>query len=292
MTNRHHYLPEFYIKGFVNSENKVYVYDKAENKLKKKLFSPKQIFFEWNRNTLHIEKGDTDFIEELYAFFEAKIAPVYNRVKSQSGSVQYYIEDVFYLLILVSLTYYRLPKNDKDIEKFISSSSSNELLVKTLDKESNQTITNQHLYNEMRNKVGFTEIYKLIKPLNDFMLLDIHKNIENWRIASSSRETSLHLLGDSPIVFKDKPSNNNILETQLVFPLTNNMRLYYHKGKKIQQIKPEYILDIDIMIFLQSERYVVGANKEYLDVISKLAQEYNDKEKIEFLRSEIFKIFD
>jgi hypothetical protein len=103
-TNRHHYLPQFYIKGFVNSTNKVFVYDKFENKFKNKELSPKQIFFEWNRNTLVIDGEEDDFVEELYGNFETRISPAYNKIKDQSGRIKYDATDVFTIREICSRT--------------------------------------------------------------------------------------------------------------------------------------------------------------------------------------------
>ena len=46
---RHHYLPQFYIKGFCDESGTITVYNKQYKKFEKK--SPKYIFFEANRNT-------------------------------------------------------------------------------------------------------------------------------------------------------------------------------------------------------------------------------------------------
>lgn len=44
ITKRHHYLPEFYIKGFLNSNGKVFVYDKHKKAFNPNEQSPKQFF--------------------------------------------------------------------------------------------------------------------------------------------------------------------------------------------------------------------------------------------------------
>lgn len=35
-SERHHYIPKFYINGFLDDENKLYVYDKEKDEVKKK----------------------------------------------------------------------------------------------------------------------------------------------------------------------------------------------------------------------------------------------------------------
>ena len=118
-----------------------------------------------------------------------------------------------------------------------------------------------------------------------------HKSFDNWKIYSAATDVQLHLLGDNPIIFKHQPENN-ILETELIFPLTKGITLYHNKGKVIKQIQPEDRVRVDIMVFLQSKRYVVGANKDYLNMIKILAEQYNAESRVENLRKEIFKIFE
>ncbi|GAB7087816.1 DUF4238 domain-containing protein [Marinifilum fragile] len=289
-TKRHHYLPEFYIKGFVNTKSKVHVYDKKEKKFKKKEFSPSQIFFEWHRNTLTIDGEKDDFIEKLYGSIESKISPTYNKIKSQKGSINYCVKDIFDLLILISLTYWRLPINDAHSENFVSSTPNNELFFKILNKETNEEAS-EDFYEKVKKRNGFIELYKLSKPILDYMSLDLKNNINNWLIYGADSDVQLHILGDNPIVFKNVP-NKNILESELIFPLTQGITVYHNKGNKIKQIQPEDRVMVDIMVFLQSDRYVVGPNKEYLNCIQNLASEYNTVSKIEQLRTEIFKIFE
>ncbi|MFM9950533.1 MAG: DUF4238 domain-containing protein [Saprospiraceae bacterium] len=288
--NRHHYLPQFYIHGFVNSDNKISVYDKQEKRFKKQEFSPKQIFFEWNRNTLLVEGKKDDSVEKLYGYFESLISPTYNRIKMQSGRIKYDINDIFNLLVLVSLTHWRLPLNDVNAENFVQSTPRKDLIIKIFNKETGEEAS-EDLYEKVKKRNGFVEMYKLLKPIIDFMSLNMKNSIEHWKIYRADSEIQSHILGDNPIVFKDQPQNN-ILETELIFPLTKGIMLYHNKGKKIKQIQPEDRVNVDIMIFLQSRRYVVGSNKDYLNKIKSLAQGCNTKSEIEILRNEIFEIFE
>ncbi len=45
ITKRHHYIPEFFIEGFVGEDGKLAVFNKETGKLDKLRKSPKQVFF-------------------------------------------------------------------------------------------------------------------------------------------------------------------------------------------------------------------------------------------------------
>lgn len=290
ITKKHHYLPEFYIKGFLNDNNKIHVYDKHVKQFKKNEFSPSQIFFEWNRNTLIIDGKKDDFIEKLYGFIESKLSPTYNKLKNQTGTIQYDTRDVFDLLLLVSLTFWRLPINDSNSENFIASIPNHELFIKIFNKETNEEASDD-IYEEMKKRGGFTEMYKLSRPIIDYLSLDIKNCISNWLIYGAASDRTLHILGDNPIIFRSTPAKN-ILESELIFPLTEGITLFHNKGKKITQIQPEDRVKIDIMVFLQSDRYVIGPNKEYLNFIQMISNMYDTETKIENLRNDLFKIFE
>ncbi len=136
-----------------------------------------------------------------------------------------------------------------------------------------------------------TTLLWLYKPIIDYLSLDVEKSIHNWLIYGAASDIQLHLLGDNPIIFKNTPKNN-ILESELIFPLTKGLTLYHTKGKKIRQIMPEIRVKVDIFIFIQADKYVIGPNKEYLNSIHHLSLMYDTESKKESLRNEIFEVFE
>ena len=50
-SSRHHYIPQFLIKGFYNEKNKVFVYDIQKDEILPDTKSSKSVLFEWDRNT-------------------------------------------------------------------------------------------------------------------------------------------------------------------------------------------------------------------------------------------------
>ena len=67
ISRRHHYIPQFLIKKFADSDNMLYLYDKEKKTFAKEKRSPKSIFFEMNRNILDFGGTANDNLEKLYA---------------------------------------------------------------------------------------------------------------------------------------------------------------------------------------------------------------------------------
>ena len=66
---RHHYIPKFYLKGFVSEKGTFKIFDIKKGKFVRdgKDFSPESYFFEKKGNTLANDKSETDFLESSYA---------------------------------------------------------------------------------------------------------------------------------------------------------------------------------------------------------------------------------
>ena len=76
-SNRHHYIPKFLINGFKNSVGTLYVYDKQKDEIKRKPRSPKSLFFEEGRNTVHVK-------DDLYSsIIEDKIYQDHDDISSK-----------------------------------------------------------------------------------------------------------------------------------------------------------------------------------------------------------------
>ncbi len=78
LSSRHHYIPQFLISGFANSDGLLYLYDKHKDKILKKPRPPKSIFFENDRNTLDLSNTTkTSIIEDfLYKEIDDKTSKV------------------------------------------------------------------------------------------------------------------------------------------------------------------------------------------------------------------------
>lgn len=67
ISRRHHYIPRFLIDKFSEDGNKVWVYNKEEDRILKSKQSSKSVFFEIGRNNFDLNGQTVDNIELMYS---------------------------------------------------------------------------------------------------------------------------------------------------------------------------------------------------------------------------------
>jgi len=290
LSQRHHYIPEFLIKGFTGKDNKIAVYNKIDDKLEPIRKSPKQVFFEWNRNTFNINGEDTDFVEGLYQLVENQFAPIYNRIIGHTDSLKYSVQEIYHLIFFIGFIHWRVPDRDKEMSEFVKNATNKDLFFTVRNKKTNQEAS-QELYNRILNEPAFIEGSKIIMAIRDYLSTDLETKLNNWKIYYASGDVQLHLLGDNPVILREQ-NESNVLQTELIFPLSKGVTVFHTNGKAIKELSPEQVLKIDILTFLQSNKFVCGQNGDYLYTIAQLAKTYQNEKQIEILKEEVFKFFE
>jgi hypothetical protein len=107
ISRRHHYLPEFLLKGFASDDGRLFVYDKQDRRFWKEAAFPKQIFWRKNQNTFTICDEETDFVEQIYSKVDDDFAPIYARIANIPGPVLLTPEDAAQLIRFVTISFYR-----------------------------------------------------------------------------------------------------------------------------------------------------------------------------------------
>lgn len=289
-SKRHHYIPELIIKGFAGEDNKLAVYNLTKKKIEPLRKSPKQVFYEWNRNTFDINGKKTDFVEGLYNVAESNFSPVYKKIVKQSGPISLDPEDLLHLILFLGIVYWRVPDRDKTMQDFMKNATNKDLLFKLQNRRTGKEASKE-LYTRIMSEPAFIESSKIIKAIHDYLKTDIVSKIRNWNIYYSATNVHLHVLGDNPIISRDS-KNSNIFETELIFPLTKGKTVYHTNGKTIQKLPAEHRISVDILIFLQSRIMVCGPNEHYLQTIADAANIFQKEDRISALKESVFRVFE
>ena len=115
-SKKHHYLPRYYLKGFTNSDNRFFVFDKR----KERIFTsnPNTAFFENNLNTVTFPKGDSsDFLEDAYTEIENQSWESLDKIRESTYNTPIELLDKMHLFLFLLFLYWRLPSNIAYVEK-------------------------------------------------------------------------------------------------------------------------------------------------------------------------------
>lgn len=284
---RHHYIPEFYLKGFTNENNQFFIYSVRDEKFKKdgKLFSPESHFFRKHDNTVaDFTQLQTDLLERQYALFDDKIADVFNKFKNKEGDNCYGInsEDRVMLQYYVSILFWRLPSNN-EIVKEISKHDMFEFLgLKVTDEYALENIKRLQFAEHVKQNKDYHKILRLWIPQMTFPTMFDNKSQTKIITFPSSKLPAI--CGDYPLILRH-PEKMDLYNDDFVLPLNRN--IIFVRSKKIKQaIHPTVKVHIDMLILMQSEELVCCTDIKYVDMLRDL---FNKSIRtIDILRKYIF----
>lgn len=284
VTKKHHFLPEFYLRGFVTDLGKFFVYDYQKGRLKKGQHAPSSHFFEWHRNTVEFEGKSSDFPEQGYSVKDNRFSKLFQFIQSCSGIPALDTMQLLTLQEFVSDIFWRIPKNDT---LFREQFATNPLFTKAF--KIVRTRTGEEVHNERTEKIkrsdAFMTGFRVSASALTFMAHD-SKDIDNWRIVYGPGD--FHVCSDSPFILKDEQTKD-IFTTEFIFPLTkNHLLIRTFNNLPAGLIPPEFGLLVDLALFKQGERYCAAARKVFLTTLSQIAPNF----KIPVLKQRAFGCLD
>lgn len=289
-SSRHHYIPEFFRKGFTGEDGKIAVFNKLKDRIEKVRKSPKQVFYEWNSNTFNIKGNNTDFVENLHQFGEDKFAPTYKRLTEKLEVIDLTPYELLELILFISTTHRRVPKQDEEMSKYVKNLSPNNKFFSIKNRKTGGKVS-EDIFNRVVNEPAFIEGYKIMKAIEDYFGVEKNEKLKNWKLYYVPKDdVQLNLLSDNPLIVKDS-NEENILKCESVFPLSKGKTVYHTNGKILNEIPAKNRISVDILNFIQSTYLVCGPNTEYLYAVSELAKNYDTKSRIQYLKDEVFEIF-
>lgn len=290
ITKRHHYIPEFFIKGYIGEDGMLAVFNKETGKLDNLRKSPKQVFFEWNRNTFNINGEDNDLVEKLYQFGESKFSETYKKIIEKQEAIDLSLYDLFHIMYFISEIHWRVPNQDNEFLNYMKKITPKNTSLKITNKDTGENVS-QELFDKIINEPAFVETSKMIRAMEDFTGVEKNETIKNWKLDYvSPNNPQLNLLSDNPVIIRNN-SNSNILKSELIFSLSKGKTIYHTNGKILKEIPAENRVNVDVLAFIQSYKMVCGPNSKYLEDISELAKYYDSENRIEALKEKVFGIF-
>lgn len=269
-SQKHHFLPIFYLKGFTDKNGKFKIFNIKTKKYKQKgkLFSPSSHFYMLKDNTIVTDFGEDDFMEQFYEKIDNNTAKIFQVINSNTYENRFGINESHmpFLNNFVSQTYWRSPFNRSILQDYIKKYKLKELGLKIIDKNGNH---DEGLSEKFKNEPEFYKAYKLYNSLLD-------------SIRGSNCRTQYHIFGrpkelpsicsDSPIIFS-KSDDIKVYEDDYIFPISKN-RIFV-KRNLTQKFNHQLHYLIDLILLKQSINYLATNDESYVDFLVNLDLENN-----------------
>lgn len=290
LSRRHHYLPRFLLKAFAMDDGRLWVYDKKAKMFWKEPASPKQIFWRPNQNTFEIGDVKTDFLEEIYSKIDDDFAPLHAGLVNRPGPISLTLEEVVHLIKFITISYYRVPLNDQFIKDYVNSRSPQELGFKLVDKSRPEETVTSDIYEVIMNEPAFVESYRISKALLELLAYAENVSVNDWILAAPAALNGVGLIGDNPVIIRHGFTGFIVLH-ELIMPISKHHCVYHIIGQKPAQLSPEHKLKIDLCQILQSEQYVCGSNRDYMQTLINYIAMPENKLTIERVTFDLFNDF-
>lgn len=270
ISRKHHFLPQFYLKGFTNNDGQFRIFNvkNHQSKQKGKLFYPSSHFYKTNSNTINFETGESDFIEKLYEKIDCDIAKIILKIRNGNAENRFNVSesDMPQLNNFASQIFWRNPANEKKLLDYINSYSLKELGLKIINSDGTQNI---ELSEQFKNEPEFYKSYRLLNSL-----IDPIRGFEcRTQYHIFKRTDSLPtILSDNPIIFKNMESIK-VYEDDYIIPLSNERIFIKRNLTKNFNHQLHYL--IDLIQIKQSESYFAYTDLEYIKHLQYLDSENN-----------------
>jgi hypothetical protein len=269
----HHYIPRFYLKGFCRNNGTFDVYDKKYAKFKKAPQSPAGVFFDPRRNNIKYRGQTTDVIESSYSAIVAQLFVVI-----QTGTPQEHIlgpDGIRLLKTHMAFQFWRLPRLDGFADDYLKGLTREQ--VRRLCAITNPPLPAENIYDLLRSDDGFRKFARsFLLPLATFSLNGSIPEDMHWSILDFECGNKLahHLCTDAPFIFDD-PQGFMEFSVPFIFPLTNARVLVGRRRKGARlSLEPIVSTKISVLSYIQANRYVVTAERLYLEKIIEFSELY------------------
>jgi hypothetical protein len=284
------------LKGFTDSGNCFFVYDKRQDIILPRPLTPNTAFFKNNLNTVTFPEGDSsDFLEDLYTDIENQSWGPLDTIRKSNIKTSIELLDKMHLFLFLLFLHWRLPSNIEHVEelskKFFVADNKN-LNCFTLKSKSGENVPKE-IADKIKNSPAFKKSSKLIIPFAPFYDDSWSERLGNWRFLYTGDGDNWYLVGDNPIVTRGDSDCDpvNCLK-EFIFPVSGKI-LLINVNKPINKgFPPEFVVQYNISIIERAQRFVACQNKDFLESLIKYYKVYDQFGKTNTIITEVFNILE
>jgi hypothetical protein len=262
-SKKHHYLPQFYLKGFTNEEGNYYVFDKKTEEIRKT--NPLNSFFVNNRNTSIMKDERFVLLEDIYAQFDSLTAPQLEIIRNSTiEDLDLGTEAFHRVKMFITQMYWRVPRSDEEFEKMIDKLTFADAGFDIKNKTTGKSVATEELQKQLKEADLFRKMYRIFLPLISYQEKYRMNDFENLRVYF--RPNKFQLTSDNPLIIKEFKDFRSLNE-EMFFPISCDKIFVHTKQPKPKNLPNMFLLDLDMMQIQQATRFVCCSNKEYLEYL-------------------------
>lgn len=245
---KHHYVPQFYLRGFTDEKGQLFVVDRPTEKTFRA--DPKNVAAQRDFNTVDVEGMAPDTIEKGLAEFEGEIAPALERVKATKSLTNKTDRDL--VMNLVCALAIRNPRQRATINDFVGEIAQQiaQLSLATeerwngqvermkadgvWDNGTNLTYEDMKKFLEAGNyTIGVAKEFNIAMEIKQHEKLVQHIGARKWGVIVAKSGSGGFVTTDVPVCLRWSDDNDHgiygpgfgVGGTQVVFPLSTDIAL-------------------------------------------------------------------
>lgn len=258
---KHHYLPQFYLKGFTDEQGQFMIWSVKDSRFKggAKWFSPASHFFIENDNIAQTDGWADDYLEAIYSANESRYARILKKINAVDQGFGLDNEDVVWLNYFAGELFWRVPAQRDVISSTTSLRQLNQLGVAVIDSRTMKQVDPEQ-FAEWTNADAdyFKRLRNVLPATNYWNMLDC-----NWPCrAVTFPGTFPAICSDNPVILRHPEKADAFLD-DLIFPLAPNKVFFRIKDMR-EIFAPNIKFYIDMLMVIQAKEYVCSVDSEYL----------------------------
>ena len=258
---KHHYLPQFYLKGFTDHDGRFLIYLVREGRFKQsgKLFTPASHFFLQDDNFAPTDGWADDYLEAIYNANESRYAKMLAKIMAVDQGFGLDEEDVVWLNYFAGELFWRVPSQRDVISSATSLDQLNQLGVALIDRRTmKQVDPDQFAEWTKADPYYFKRLRNVMPATNYWNMLDC-----NWPSRAVTFPNPFPAIcSDNPVILR-RPEKADAFLDDLIFPLAPNKVFFRIKGMR-EIFAPNIKFYIDMMMVLQAKEYVCCVDQDYI----------------------------
>jgi hypothetical protein len=288
-SKKHHYLPIFYLKGFADDNQQLFIYDKIRNEILEGQ-NPSSKFYENHLNNFRADgKVLFSFEETLFTPSDTRVSPLFSRFRN-AINYEFSAYDKVELLHFLSQLYWRSPETHEKYTELIKKDGfSNNYFRITKAGKTAKDEEIPEIIDKILNDTETQKMFKHIIPLTNGNIEELQKLAEKWKVIDLSTEQATFITGDNPFLINNKNFRMDNVFEELIFPLSKNKVLIL-SDKSPNFFDSIALANINILILHQSKRFIASESRNQLETVIKNYNNFKDLNLLDQMHAGTFGI--